>query len=197
MNGSQAIQRLVSSTLLASAVLALCGARAPLAPRSLGATAHLRVTRAVATRARAHEAVRIFEQHRRAQRNAVVRLALARVGKPYRFGGAAPESGFDCSGLVRYVIGQVYVMPPRTAAKQARTGAEIRRDGLRPGDILAFGVGDTVTHVGIYVGDRKFVHASSVAGRVIVSRVDRPPSDLIKPFKGARRLLIAPQSGAY
>jgi cell wall-associated NlpC family hydrolase len=197
MNTSHAIQRLVSTTLLASAVLVLCGARAPLARRSSGATAHLRVTRGLATRARAHEAVRIFEKHRRAQRNTIVRLALAQVGRPYRFGGAAPERGFDCSGLVRYVIGQVYVMPPRTAAKQARTGAAIPLDGLRPGDILAFGVGDTVTHVGIYVGDRKFVHASSVAGRVIVSRVDRPPSDLIKPFKGARRLLVAPESSNY
>jgi cell wall-associated NlpC family hydrolase len=197
MNGSQATQRMVGTALLASAVLVLSSAKAPLVPRSLGASAHLRATRAVATKARAHEAVRIFEKHRAAQRNAVVRLALAQVGKPYRFGGAAPERGFDCSGLVRYVIGLVYVMPPRTAAKQARTGAAIRRDGLRPGDILAFGVGDSITHVGIYVGDRKFVHASSVAGRVIVSRVDRPPSELIRPLKGARRLLIAPESGVY
>jgi cell wall-associated NlpC family hydrolase len=197
MNGPHTTHQLVASVLLTSAVLVLCSARAPLAPLALGASAHARMDRAEAATRHDTRAVRFFEKHRLSQRNAVVRVALAQVGKPYVFGGAAPEQGFDCSGLVRYVIGQVYVMPPRTAAKQARTGAAIRRDGLRPGDILAFGVGDTVTHVGIYVGDRKFVHASSVAGRVIVSRVDRPPSDRIRPLKGARRLLAAPESGIY
>jgi len=134
-------------------------------------------------------AVRAFEKHQLALRDSIVRITLSQVGTPYEFGGTTPEGGFDCSGLVRYVYARLYMTPPRTAAKQAKIGAAIRRDRLRPGDILTFGAGDSVTHIGIYVGDRKFVHASSVAGRVIMSSMDRPPSELIKPLKGARRLL--------
>ncbi len=136
------------------------------------------------------DAVRIFERHREMLRDSVARIALALVGTPYEFGGATPH-GFDCSGLVQYVLGRVYLEPPRTASEQSRIGTAIARDGVRPGDVLAFGAGDSVTHVGIYVGDRKFVHASSVARRVIISRVDRPPSELIRPLKGARRVLLA------
>ena len=133
-------------------------------------------------------ALRAFEKHQAALRDSIVRLALAQVGTRYVHGGESP-AGFDCSGLVQYVYGNMYLMPPRLAAQQARIGAPIRRDMLRPGDILAFGKGDSVTHVGIYVGDRKFVHASSVAGRVIVSSIDRPPSELIRPLKLGRRVL--------
>jgi cell wall-associated NlpC family hydrolase len=140
-------------------------------------------------RARRSNAVRAFETHQRALRDSIVRITLSQVGTPYEFGGTTPEGGFDCSGLVRFVYSRLYVTPPRTAAKQAHIGAAIRRDRLRPGDILTFGAGDSVTHIGIYVGERKFVHASSVAGRVIVSSMDRPPSELIRPLKGARRLL--------
>ena len=105
------------------------------------------------------------------------------------YGGTTPQGGFDCSGLVSYVYAELYRTPPRLAANQARLGTAVERDAIRPGDLLTFGLGDSVTHVGIYVGDRKYVHASSVAGRVIVSPMDRPPSELIRPLKGARRLL--------
>lgn len=135
--------------------------------------------------------VRAFELHQRALRDSIVRAALAQVGTPYRLGGATPDS-FDCSGLVRYVYSRHYVTPPRLAGHQAHIGAPIRRNELLPGDVLTFGVGDSVTHVGIYVGNRKFVHASSIAGRVIVSAVDRAPSELIRPLKGARRVLSSP-----
>jgi cell wall-associated NlpC family hydrolase len=178
MNTSHA-RPIVGAVLLASAVLVLCSARAPLADRSPFPGPHTRELRAV----------RVFQKHRLALRDSIVRLALAQVGTRYDFGGMTPQRGFDCSGLVRYVFSQLALTPPRTAAKQARIGAAIQRDRLRPGDLLTFGIGDSVTHIGIYVGDRKFVHASSIAGRVIVSAVDRPPSDLIRPLKGARRLL--------
>ena len=124
-----------------------------------------------------------------AMRDSIVRVARAQVGKRYRFGGTSPDRGFDCSGLVRYVVGQLHLPVPRLAAQQARVGDPIDRDALRPGDLLSFGGRDTVSHIGIYIGDGKFVHASSVAGRVIVSRLDRKGSRLIKPMRGARRLL--------
>lgn len=121
-------------------------------------------------------------------RDSIVRVARAQVGKRYRFGGTSPQRGFDCSGLVGYVLGRVHVRLPRLAAQQARVGKPIERDRLRPGDLLSFGERDTVSHIGIYIGDGKFVHASSVAGRVIVSRLDRRPAHNIRPLKGARRL---------
>ena len=133
--------------------------------------------------------MRAFEQHQLALRDSIVSFALAQVGTAYVHGGTTPVSGFDCSGLVQYVYSRHHLTPPRTAARQARIGAAIRRDRLQRGDILAFGR-DSVTHIGIYVGDRKFVHASSVAGRVIVSSIDRAPSLQIRPLVGARRVLV-------
>lgn len=124
-----------------------------------------------------------------AMRDSIVRLARAQVGRRYRFGGTTPARGFDCSGFVRYVLGQLHMPLPRLAAQQARVGAPVDRSDLRPGDLLSFGEKDTISHIGIYIGDGKFVHASSVAGRVIVSRLDRPASRQIRPLKGGRRLL--------
>lgn len=124
-----------------------------------------------------------------AMRDSIVQLARAQVGRRYRFGGTTPERGFDCSGFVHYVLGQLHVRLPRLAAQQAMVGAAIEREGLRPGDLVSFGPSDTISHIGIYIGDGRFVHASSVAGRVIESPLNRPPSRLITPLRGARRLL--------
>lgn len=134
--------------------------------------------------------MRLYEQHQRALRDSIVSFALAQVGTPYLFGGTSPVAGFDCSGLVQYVYSRHYLKPPRLAARQARIGKVIRRrDRLERGDIVAFGH-DSVTHIGIYVGQRKFVHASSVAGRVIVSSIDRQPTVQIRPFVAGRRVLV-------
>lgn len=111
------------------------------------------------------------------------------------FGGTSPERGFDCSGLVRYVLEQLHIDLPRLAARQANVGEPVGRDRLRPGDLLAFGETDSITHIGIYAGDGRFIHASSVAGRVIVSPLSRPKSPQIRPLQGARRLLaMSPKS---
>jgi cell wall-associated NlpC family hydrolase len=130
-----------------------------------------------------------FHQLRPAVRDSIVALALGQIGARYLFGGTSPENGFDCSGLVRYVLSQVDLSLPRTARQQALTGSPIERDQLKPGDLLTFGTADSISHIGIYIGGGRFVHASSVAGRVIVSPLDRRPSPQIKELAGARRLV--------
>jgi cell wall-associated NlpC family hydrolase len=124
-------------------------------------------------------------------RDSVVALVRAQLGKRYVYGGSTPEHGFDCSGLVRYVMGALHIALPRTAKEQARAGAIVPRDStrLQPGDLVTFGVGKKISHIGIYVGDGHFVQASSAAGRVIESRLDRPIVRRVKPWRGARRVI--------
>jgi cell wall-associated NlpC family hydrolase len=124
-------------------------------------------------------------------RDSVVAVARAQIGKKYRTGGTTPDRGFDCSGLVKYVLDAMKIDVPRTSREQSRIGAAIPRDTLqlRPGDLLLFGQPKSgVSHVGIYVGNGRYIHASSVAGRVIESPLDRPPSALVKALKSARRV---------
>jgi cell wall-associated NlpC family hydrolase len=134
-----------------------------------------------------------FSTSAAALRDSVAALARAQVGTRYRFGGTSPDRGFDCSGLVRFVASALGLELPRTAHQQAHVGFEVVKDSsfLRPGDLLTFGRGSRVTHVGIYVGDGRFVHASSVAGRVVESRIDRPVSGLVRPWTGIRRVILA------
>ncbi len=126
-----------------------------------------------------------------ALRDSLVALVRAQIGTRYRFGGQTPERGFDCSGLVLYVSSLLDMPLPRTAAQQARVGEGIARDTseLLPGDLVTFGKG-TVKHIGIYVGDNRFVHASPTAGRVIESPLVRPPAPRLPPWRGARRLFV-------
>lgn len=130
-------------------------------------------------------------------RDSLVSVARAQIGTKYVLGGTTPN-GFDCSGLVRYVMAALRVDLPRTAAQQAQTGLEIDRDrnNLRPGDLLTFGKkGRTgVSHIGIYVGNGRYIHASSVAGRVIESDLSRTSSPLIKAWRGVRRMVIGIES---
>lgn len=140
-------------------------------------------------------ALSAFERNQAALRDSIVRIAQAQLGTPYVLGGTTPKRGFDCSGLVRFVYSQVNIAPPRTAQQQARIGSAVPRDKLRPGDLLTFGERDSVTHIGIYIGDGRFVHASSVAGKVIVSRVDRRPAPDIRPLAGARTVLLVADAG--
>lgn len=110
------------------------------------------------------ERARIAEEERLAAEAAQVRqtfvdTALAQVGTPYVSGGAAP-GGFDCSGLVKHCVAQVYGYEmPRTAAAQAGLGEGVSFDDLQTGDLLFWGSGSGVYHVAIYIGDGQYVHA--------------------------------------
>jgi cell wall-associated NlpC family hydrolase len=123
------------------------------------------------------------------QDSAVVSLARQHLGRRYVWGGTSPLRGFDCSGFTQYLARALGVDLPRTAAQQARAGRAIPRDRslLQPGDILTFGRGGRVTHVGVYVGEGRYVHASSGAGRIVESDLDRPTSSLVRAWMGVRR----------
>jgi cell wall-associated NlpC family hydrolase len=89
-------------------------------------------------------------------RDSLVALARAQVGAPYVHGGESPSRGFDCSGLVRYIVAALHIMVPRTAARQAFAGIAVPKDtaAMLPGDLVTFGRGKgAVSHIGIYVGN--------------------------------------------
>lgn len=96
--------------------------------------------------------------------------AIAHVGKPYRFGGA-DLAGFDCSGLVYFIHNELGVTVPRTAADQHDAAMPVKLGELAPGDLLFFRTTsrNRITHVGIYAGDGRFVHAPQ-SGRAIELR---------------------------
>lgn len=106
--------------------------------------------------------------------NAVLMRAISLVGTPYRWGGNTPESGFDCSGLVNYVYRDVLSLAlPRTSRALAEyQGKRIRPERLAPGDLVFFGNGSEVNHVGIYVGEGRFVHAPTSGGTVRLDHLD-------------------------
>lgn len=106
--------------------------------------------------------------------NAVLFRAIALVGTPYHFGGNTPEGGFDCSGLVGYVFRDAAgVALPRTSTEMSDLGARrLDRDNLQAGDLVFFADGRRISHVGIYVGEQRFVHAPNTGGTVRLDRLD-------------------------
>ena len=106
-------------------------------------------------------------------------FALAQLGKPYIWGGTGP-TGYDCSGLMMASWGKAGVSLPRTAAAQYAAGTPVSTSDLQPGDLVLFYPG--ITHVGMYIGDGKFIHASSPRTGIKVSVLAQQPS-----YQGARR----------
>ena len=106
--------------------------------------------------------------------NAVLFRAIALVGIPYRYGGNTPQGGFDCSGLVSYVFRDAAgVALPRTSAQMSKLGQrKLAIDTLQSGDLVFFESGGRVSHVGIYVGDRRFVNAPNSGGTVRLDSLD-------------------------
>lgn len=121
--------------------------------------------------------------------NSVLMRALGLVGTPYRYGGNTPESGFDCSGLVTYVFRDVLDLRlPRTSRELAAVqGPRIAPERLAAGDLVFFGSSGNVSHVGIYVGEGRFVHAPSTGGTVRLDHLDG--SYWRDHYSGAKRVL--------
>jgi cell wall-associated NlpC family hydrolase len=114
--------------------------------------------------------------------------AMDFLGVPYKRGGTNAEIGFDCSGFVRTVYEQsLGLILPRRADEQAKQTIQIAKSELRPGDLVFFNtMRRTFSHVGIYVGDDKFIHSPRAGGRVRVE--DMREAYWTKRFTGARRV---------
>jgi len=113
--------------------------------------------------------------------------AKSLLGKPYHSGGESPRAGFDCSGFTSYVYGKCGLELPRNSRGQFAEGRDIPPSELKKGDLVFFGHKKHIAHVGIYVGDGKFIHSGSESGHVKIS-------DLSDPYwqgrlAGCRRLL--------
>jgi cell wall-associated NlpC family hydrolase len=103
---------------------------------------------------------------------AALLAAESRIGAPYRYGGAGPDS-FDCSGLAAYAYLQAGIKLPRTSSQQYAIARPVPRRDLRPGDLVFFRLtGREVSHVGIYAGDGRFVHAPQSGGNVRMASLD-------------------------
>lgn len=118
----------------------------------------------------------------------VVVGALNMIGVRYRWGGNTPDSGLDCSGFVRYVFQDTLGMSlPRSAAEMSHVGEKVSMSNLKPGDLVFFNtMRRTFSHVGIYIGDNKFVHSPSTGSTIRVDDLDDGYWE--KRFTGARRV---------
>ena len=118
--------------------------------------------------------------------NIAARTAERFVGIPYRWGGDTVVDGMDCSGFVRAVYNLCGVNIPRTSREQYRVGEVVGREELKDGDLVFFGASsDEINHVGIFVGNGRFVHAPRRGDDIKVSAMDE--SYFMKRFVGAKR----------
>lgn len=118
----------------------------------------------------------------------LINNAMQLIGVRYRWGGNTPQSGLDCSGFVRYVFNDTFgFLLPRKSAQMSQVGLEVRKDELRPGDLVFFNtMRHAFSHVGIYVGDNKFIHAPSKGKSIRVD--DMTKAYWEKRYNGARRM---------
>ncbi len=122
---------------------------------------------------------------------ALARTALAYRGAPYRFGGRSASTGFDCSGLVQTVCAKWGIYVPRAAHAQYSAGKPVKPDDLQPGDLVFFKntYKRGLSHVGVYIGNRKFLHAAGHRFGVMVSKLDDTYHR--NHYVGARRLNLS------
>jgi cell wall-associated NlpC family hydrolase len=114
--------------------------------------------------------------------------AMGMLGIQYKYGGNTPESGLDCSGLVHLIFKEAWDKDvPRTAKELSRTGEHVDKADLKPGDLVFYNtLKRSFSHVGIYLGDHKFIHAPSSGGEVRIESMDI--GYWKKRFSGARRI---------
>ena len=125
------------------------------------------------------------------QRDSIIDHTRSLLGVKYKWAGLNPAKGLDCSGIVKYVFAKLGVELPHRAAELAKLGDPITQDtaAMQPGDLLVFGKGKRISHVGIYVGEGMMIHASSTSHHVVETPVVkyRPAGGL--QWKGVRRIV--------
>jgi len=123
-----------------------------------------------------------------AKRSEVAMAALSLLDTPYRYGGRYPEQGFDCSGLVAYVMHSAAdVRLPHNSAQIAQLGRPVSSRKLNPGDLVFFNtLNRPLSHVGVYIGEGQFINAPSSGGRVRIDSLANPY--FAQRFEGARTL---------
>ncbi|KAF3999604.1 C40 family peptidase [Glaciimonas immobilis] len=130
----------------------------------------------------------IFTEQLTERASDLAQSAIGLIGINYKYGGNTPQTGLDCSGLVRYVFKQALgIELPRTSAELSHEGEKIDRDDLKPGDLVFYNtLKRSFSHVGIYLGDNKFIHAPRTGSSVRVESMDL--AYWKNRFNGARRI---------
>ncbi len=123
-----------------------------------------------------------------------VRMARSMLGIPYVRGGIDPLRGFDCSGLVYYIFNQLEVRVPRMSRDLFHRFEKIAKTELQPGDLLFFHTYARLSHVGIYIGQGRFIHAPRTGEKVSIESMDS--SYYRKRYAGARRVMGIPPLAA-
>ena len=99
--------------------------------------------------------------------------AMSLIGLSYRFGGNSPTQGLDCSGFMQYIFKRsMGITLPRTSAEMATVGQQVDRANLKPGDMVFFGAGGRVSHVGMYIGNDRFIHAPRTGRDIEISSMN-------------------------
>jgi len=103
----------------------------------------------------------------------IISTAKAQIGKPYRYGGTSPKTGFDCSGLINFSYKKAGLTVPRTTTQLYKTSSPVKKKHLKRGDLVFFRINRrTISHVGLYLGNGKFVHAPSSGKRVNIANMN-------------------------
>lgn len=115
-----------------------------------------------------------FEKSATDKGSYIAALAYSLVGTPYVYGGDSPQQGFDCSGLVFYTHGLAGDKVARTSYSQLASSQSVGLQELTPGDLLFYRINGKPSHVAIYIGDRRFIHAPSSGKKVSIGSMDNP-----------------------
>ena len=136
----------------------------------------------------AHEYDPEYAEYNKERADDLLMSAMSLIGVSYRWGGTKPATGLDCSGFIQYVFRQAWgVNLPRTSSEMAKVGMPVKKADLQPGDLVFFSrYGRRVGHVGMYIGNDKFIHSPSTGKKIQIANLNK--AYYVKHYVGARRI---------